>query len=249
MRWITTFKENNHSFSLISAPFLGSGFHQFVVRSFRSKVRVQLRQPALPRLEKPCSQPLINKTACVCSASSVRKPPFQPPPAHPGPGRRQGGWRRAGPRSCLHPGPPLQCAEHAQNYISSHLKALQSIMMAALSWRWHREIFFTLKQVDVVNSGDGDLLLLFLRIPLHCQLVQLQGDDVMVIYNSMDVSMDHVNASLWTCRSWKLTNVSYLTDHRWQMRLQRSILSVNAVPWCQCILSILAARPPSPSAA
>lgn len=58
--------------------------------------------------------------------------------------------------------------------------------------------FFTLKQVDVVNSGDGDLLLLllFLRTPLHCQLVQLQGDDVMVIYNSMDVSMDHVNASL-----------------------------------------------------
>lgn len=48
-------------------------------------------------------------------------------------------------------------------------------------------------QVDVVNSGDGELLLLlllFLSAPLHRQLVQLQGDDVVVVYNSLGVSLD-----------------------------------------------------------
>lgn len=40
----------------------------------------------------------------------------------------------------------------------------------------------TLELFHVVNSGDGDLLLfLILRSPLYCQLVQLHGDDVMVI--------------------------------------------------------------------
>lgn len=47
-----------------------------------------------------------------------------------------------------------------------------------------------MKQVDVVNSGEDDLLLLFLSTPLHCQLVQLQRDDVVVVYNRMDVNMD-----------------------------------------------------------
>lgn len=46
--------------------------------------------------------------------------------------------------------------------------------------------------MDVVNSGDGELLLLllFLSAPLHRQLVQLQGDDVVVVYNSPGVSLD-----------------------------------------------------------
>lgn len=63
----------------------------------------------------------------------------------------------------------------------------------------------TSEQLNVVHAGEGDLpFLLLLRLfPLaaqHGQLVELQGDDVVVVCSRRDINtLWELSVSTWTC--------------------------------------------------